>query len=416
MKKAQTLGETNGAFGNNGHKSGEVNGNSYANTTQTSGELMGNGRIRHQKSGEHDHTDIKGSFHGLSLKDSPNRGNPMLTSIRVGSGSLDSSSSHGGSSNGGSPTASESTTKDGRGSSFGNILVTKSSPGSRPMGNILGSGNQFRSGSGLGRKSSGEVIPGPKSMAEIVPGRKSGEILSHDHLRGSASHRMGTESVMMNSLPSTTSANMNKSSAEMLFNDHLRGSATHRMETNVNLSKGNLSNSGGFGGVNNGNLLVGSANGSVLTYGSGAKTSSGKQGESTNNCHAIDFSLLRRVQGNSDPEDLNNSGNEYYKRGLFTDALVFYERAVVLCPTNASYRSNRGAALSGLGRLAEAVCECEESIRLDPLCYGRAHQRVASLYIRLAYIFDSKFAIVCLIKIGIKLHLEMVFSCLLKWN
>ncbi|GLT61123.1 hypothetical protein SLA2020_338500 [Shorea laevis] len=50
-------------------------------------------------------------------------------------------------------------------------------------------------------------------------------------------------------------------------------------------------------------------------------------------------------------------------------------------PENAAYRSNRAAALTALGRLGEAVRECEEAVRLEP-DYGRAHQRLASLYLR----------------------------------
>ncbi|KAK1320342.1 TPR repeat-containing thioredoxin TTL1 [Acorus calamus] len=51
-------------------------------------------------------------------------------------------------------------------------------------------------------------------------------------------------------------------------------------------------------------------------------------------------------------------------------------------PGNAACRSNRAAALTGLGRLAEAVRECEEAVRLDPM-YLRAHQRLGSLHVRL---------------------------------
>jgi tetratricopeptide (TPR) repeat protein len=182
---------------------------------------------------------------------------------------------------------------------------------------------------------------------------------------------------------STTTTTTNMSSAEMLFNDHLRGSATHRMVTSASSNKGNLHN--------NGNLVVGGMNGSVLTYGSGAARTSNnaKEDESANHACAVDPALFRQVQGSSDPEDLNNSGNEYYRRGFFSEALVFYDRATMLCPSNASYRSSKGAALSGLGRLAEAVYEWEESIRLEPSCCGRAHQRVVSLYIRLAYMYVS---------------------------
>ncbi|PRQ50091.1 putative 43kDa postsynaptic protein [Rosa chinensis] len=90
---------------------------------------------------------------------------------------------------------------------------------------------------------------------------------------------------------------------------------------------------------------------------------------------------VKRAMGNSDPEEVKKAGNEMYKKGHFAEALTMYDRAVSLSPDNAAYRSNRAAALTALGRLAEAVRECEEAVRLDP-GYGRAHQRLGSLYLR----------------------------------
>lgn len=83
-----------------------------------------------------------------------------------------------------------------------------------------------------------------------------------------------------------------------------------------------------------------------------------------------------------DPEVLKNKGNERYKQGRFEEALAFYDRAIALDSTKATYRSNRSAALIGLGRLVEALVECKEAIRLDP-SYQRAHYRLAKIYVRL---------------------------------
>ncbi|KAG8659902.1 hypothetical protein MANES_02G091500v8 [Manihot esculenta] len=83
-----------------------------------------------------------------------------------------------------------------------------------------------------------------------------------------------------------------------------------------------------------------------------------------------------------DPEELKKAGNEMYRRGNFVEALGLYDKAISLAPENAPYRSNRAAALTALGRLGEAVRECKEAVRLDP-GYARAHQRLASLYLRL---------------------------------
>lgn len=85
--------------------------------------------------------------------------------------------------------------------------------------------------------------------------------------------------------------------------------------------------------------------------------------------------------GGVDPEEVKRAGNEMYKKGHFGEALVLYDRAIALAPGNAAYRSNRAAALMGLGRVAEAVRECEEAVRLDPN-YWRAHQRLGSLFVR----------------------------------
>ncbi len=100
------------------------------------------------------------------------------------------------------------------------------------------------------------------------------------------------------------------------------------------------------------------------------------------NIYAVGESLLiKRMLSSTDPEDVKNAGNDQYKKGNFSEALSLYDRAVSLAPNRASYRSNRAAALTGLGRLAEAVQECEESIKLDA-SYIRGHQRLVSLCIR----------------------------------
>ncbi|CAN1249000.1 TPR repeat-containing thioredoxin TTL1 [Linum perenne] len=90
-----------------------------------------------------------------------------------------------------------------------------------------------------------------------------------------------------------------------------------------------------------------------------------------------------RGLGIVDPEEVKRAANDMYKKGNFSEALALYEKAIALSPANAAYRSNRAAALMSLGRVAEAVRDCEEAVRLDPN-YSRAHQRLASLLIRSA--------------------------------
>ena len=91
--------------------------------------------------------------------------------------------------------------------------------------------------------------------------------------------------------------------------------------------------------------------------------------------------LRRKSMGSLEPEEVKRVGNEMYKKGHFLEALGLYDKAIALSPGNAAYRSNRAAALTALGRVGEAVKECEEAVRLDP-SYWRAHQRLASLLLR----------------------------------
>ncbi|XP_050218117.1 TPR repeat-containing thioredoxin TTL1-like [Mercurialis annua] len=90
-----------------------------------------------------------------------------------------------------------------------------------------------------------------------------------------------------------------------------------------------------------------------------------------------------------DPEELKRAGNEMHQKGHFGEALGFYDKAIALAPGNAAYRYNRAAALMGLGRLAEAVRECEEAVKLDPH-YWRAHHRLGSLFIRLGHVENAR--------------------------
>ncbi|KAF9589190.1 hypothetical protein IFM89_019699 [Coptis chinensis] len=99
--------------------------------------------------------------------------------------------------------------------------------------------------------------------------------------------------------------------------------------------------------------------------------------------------MVKRALVSFDIEVVTRVGNEQYKKGHFSEALCLYDRAIAISPDNAACRSNRAAALTGLGRLAEAVRECEEAVRLDP-GYSRAHQRLASLHLRLGQIENAR--------------------------
>lgn len=119
--------------------------------------------------------------------------------------------------------------------------------------------------------------------------------------------------------------------------------------------------------------------GNIVRGGTGV-ASSGKPMEAAV-CNGVD-PAARRAMLSADPEEVKCVGNEQYRKGNFAEALKLYDRAIALCPDSAVCRSNRAAALTGLRRLGEAVKECEEALVLDP-AFGRAHQRLASLLIRL---------------------------------
>ncbi|KAK4485945.1 hypothetical protein RD792_008597 [Penstemon davidsonii] len=94
------------------------------------------------------------------------------------------------------------------------------------------------------------------------------------------------------------------------------------------------------------------------------------------------ISLCRALSTRMDPEELKILGNEDYKNGRFAEAVALYDAAISIDPNKASYRSNKSAALTAMGKLLEAAFECREAIRIDPL-YQRAHNRLATLYVRL---------------------------------
>lgn len=235
------------------------------------------------------------------------------------------SSSSGGSSSGGSPTV-------GRIVNFGNILPSGGpvvKPGSSPSSNPAAA----PSVSGRGAHSNGHApVPVPTS-GSLKGSRRSN---SWDYATGSqkAAHaRSGSES--------------------------------------------------GTGGGYAGNVGI-SPRGSLSTSPSSSAYSSPQCADSSlhSKAGAVSENLaIRNALASMDPETVKNVGNDQYKKGYFTEALNLYDKAICLAPDKAPYRSNRAAALTGLGRLPEAVQECLHAIRLDP-AYTRAHHRLGSLYLR----------------------------------
>ncbi|KAE9599916.1 hypothetical protein Lal_00045452 [Lupinus albus] len=131
--------------------------------------------------------------------------------------------------------------------------------------------------------------------------------------------------------------------------------------------------------------------GSIMRRGGGSKLSSSSSSNSgDDNPVGAGVSMVKQrvMVGGSDPEEVKRVGNELYRNGNFSEALVLYDRAVSMSPGNAAYRSNRAAALTALGRFGEAVRECDEAVKLDPT-YARAHKRLASLYLRFGQVENS---------------------------
>jgi len=137
---------------------------------------------------------------------------------------------------------------------------------------------------------------------------------------------------------------------------------------------------------------TGRATTTTTSRGSGGKGAGGavaaewKRGSSLGNIVAVGESLLikKTLASNClDPEEVKRIGNEQYKKGNFAEALALYDRAILLAPGRAPFHCNRAAALTALGRLADAVRECELAVHCSTDSpYLRAHHRLASLCLR----------------------------------
>ncbi|KAG2681701.1 hypothetical protein I3760_11G156500 [Carya illinoinensis] len=137
-------------------------------------------------------------------------------------------------------------------------------------------------------------------------------------------------------------------------------------------------------------LGTGSGNyghGSIMRGGVAPKESANANATNLRSSGGGDYA--RRSMLAVDPEEVKRAGNEQYKRGHYGESLSLYDRAIALSPGNAAYRSNRAAALTALGKLGEALRECEVALRLDPN-YGRARQRLASLFLRLGQVENAR--------------------------
>ncbi|XP_043700894.1 TPR repeat-containing thioredoxin TTL1-like isoform X1 [Telopea speciosissima] len=139
----------------------------------------------------------------------------------------------------------------------------------------------------------------------------------------------------------------------------------------------------GTGNYGHGSIMRGGVSGGKLGGGSSSGGEASPANVTGNKQFAGESMTMKNAMGASwDLETVTKAGNEQYKKGNLLEALSLYDRAISISPGNAACRNNRAAALATLGRLTEAVKECEAAVRLDP-AYGRAHQRLASLHLRL---------------------------------
>ncbi|KAK8948471.1 TPR repeat-containing thioredoxin TTL1 [Platanthera zijinensis] len=176
-------------------------------------------------------------------------------------------------------------------------------------------------------------------------------------------------------------------SGQMVFSGGAASSSASSPVTNV-LPAGNICPSGKIGKT--GMMSRSTARKDVLGSGSGfyghgsiMRGSAAGVAKSPGSGETTEMRNLR--SRNVDPAEITKAGNEHYKKGEFVEALKFYDRAVEMCPGNASCWSNRAASFMGLERLKDAVRDFDEAIRLNP-SFTKAHLKLSGLYLRLGQI------------------------------
>ncbi|TPX33118.1 hypothetical protein SmJEL517_g03939 [Synchytrium microbalum] len=79
-------------------------------------------------------------------------------------------------------------------------------------------------------------------------------------------------------------------------------------------------------------------------------------------------------------DEAREKGNEFFKKGVWPDAVKFYTEAIKRNDTDARNYANRAAAYIKLLALPEADKDCDEAIRLDPN-FVKAYIRKAAIFI-----------------------------------
>ncbi|XP_060209263.1 TPR repeat-containing thioredoxin TTL1-like [Lycium barbarum] len=203
----------------------------------------------------------------------------------------------------------------------------------------------------------GNICPSGKILKTTIPSNKSAK---NDILGSSRTGNYGHGSIIRGGIGGVDSGVVKEKSYDQ---EELKKKGNFKTAIPSNKSsKSDILGSSGTGNYLHGNIIRGSIGG-------------------------VDSGLVK--EKNYDPEELKRIGNENYKKGNFTEALSFYDKAIAICPGNAACHCNRAAALIGLKQVVEAVKECEEAIRLDP-SYFRAHQRLGSLLLCLGQVENAR--------------------------
>ncbi|GMN53971.1 hypothetical protein TIFTF001_023083 [Ficus carica] len=255
----------------------------------------------------------------------------------------------------------------------GNVATTTSSSSSSSSGSVSGKPSNAKNHHHSGELSS-ETSPSRSAPAiqNFKPGHRRSVSAGPPliYAGGSFSNGGGGGVGSGNGATSSSSSSSSSSAANLFPSGNIcpSGKVLKTVMGSRAASKTDVLGSG-TGKYGHGNIMRGS--------GSGGGGGGGREGNSGGK------------SASSDPEEVKKAGNECYRRGNFAEALAMYDRAISLSPENAAFRSNRAAALTALGRLWEAVRECEEAVRLEP-AYGRAHQRLASLYLRFGQVENAR--------------------------
>ncbi|CAD8059216.1 unnamed protein product [Paramecium sonneborni] len=65
-------------------------------------------------------------------------------------------------------------------------------------------------------------------------------------------------------------------------------------------------------------------------------------------------------------EEHKNKGNDYFKRGQYSNAAEEYEKAIELCQNEASYYGNRAACFLQMKKYNKCIKDCDKALSLDP--------------------------------------------------